>query len=93
MIKYDQVAVRLVLEKQIDTIEKKTRICIIESDNCEGRYKSADDFGYVKQFGNELLLTITHVFCIACHGKGGSTMWMGGQNVLFTDMWILKERS
>ena len=42
--KHGQVFVKIVLEKMIGTVENKSELCVIESDNCWSQYKSAQHF-------------------------------------------------
>jgi len=68
--KHDQKFVKIVLEEMLETLDSIPEMCVIESDNCSGQYKSAQHFYDIQELSNKLGTPIVRLFSIAGHGKG-----------------------
>lgn len=68
--KHDQKCVKYAVEEMLDSIHMIPEICIIESDNCNSQYKSAQHFDDMQSISNRLGIPLIRIFSIAGHGKG-----------------------
>lgn len=68
--KHDQKFVKLVLRETIESIESFPELCIVESDNCNSQYKSAQHFEDIQSLADLFNFPIICVFSVAGHGKG-----------------------
>ena len=67
--RHDQTFVKLVCEKMLESVCLMPEMCIIESDNCNAQYKSAQHFEAIQCFSATFKIPVVQIFSIAGHGK------------------------
>ena len=68
--RHDQTYIKLVLKKMLESVPSMPEMCIIESDNCNVQYKSAQHFEAIHCLSTTFKIPIVQIFSIAGHGKG-----------------------
>lgn len=68
--KHDQKFVKLVLQEMIQSLDSLPQLCVIESDNCNSQYKSAQHFQDIQSLADTFNFSIIRIFSVAGHGKG-----------------------
>ena len=70
--RHDQTFVKLALEKMLEeSVRSMPEMYIIESDNCNAQYKSAQHFEAIQCLSTTFKIPVVWIFSIAGHEKGG----------------------
>jgi len=54
----------------IQSLDSLPQLCVIESDNCNSQYKSAQHFQDIQSLADTFNFSIIRIFSVAGHGKG-----------------------